>query len=276
MDGEPLDEVDVATSGCASRRSARTPRASLRLCLNNTPLFQFGPLDQGWWPDGLYTAPDRRGAALRHRGDEAARLQHGAQARQGRARPLVLLVRQARPARLAGHAAARSCAARGTREIPTRQFERELEGDDRRAPQSPVHRHVGAVQRRLGTVRHAAHRAVDRSRTTRPGWSTTRAAGRTPRSATSATCIAIRAPALPKTEPSRAAVLGEFGGLGLPLAGHTWQSQANWSYRSFTTQRSSPTPTSICWRACIRCSDRRDFRPRSTRRRRTSRSRSTA
>ena len=28
-----------------------------RLMLNNKPLFQFGPLDQGFWPDGLYTAP---------------------------------------------------------------------------------------------------------------------------------------------------------------------------------------------------------------------------
>jgi beta-galactosidase/beta-glucuronidase len=28
-----------------------------RLCLNNRPLFQFGPLDQGYWPDGLYTPP---------------------------------------------------------------------------------------------------------------------------------------------------------------------------------------------------------------------------
>ncbi|MBS3771923.1 MAG: beta-galactosidase [Bacteroidales bacterium] len=27
-----------------------------RLFLNNKPLFQLGPLDQGWWPDGLYTA----------------------------------------------------------------------------------------------------------------------------------------------------------------------------------------------------------------------------
>ena len=25
--------------------------------LNNKPLFQYGVLDQGWWPDGLYTAP---------------------------------------------------------------------------------------------------------------------------------------------------------------------------------------------------------------------------
>ena len=28
-----------------------------RLFLNNEPLFQYGPLDQGWWPDGLYTPP---------------------------------------------------------------------------------------------------------------------------------------------------------------------------------------------------------------------------
>lgn len=28
-----------------------------RMLLNGEPLFQYGPLDQGWWPDGLYTAP---------------------------------------------------------------------------------------------------------------------------------------------------------------------------------------------------------------------------
>ena len=28
-----------------------------RLALNGKALFQYGPLDQGWWPDGLYTAP---------------------------------------------------------------------------------------------------------------------------------------------------------------------------------------------------------------------------
>ncbi len=28
-----------------------------RMMLNNKFLFQYGPLDQGWWPDGLYTAP---------------------------------------------------------------------------------------------------------------------------------------------------------------------------------------------------------------------------
>ena len=28
-----------------------------RLTINDKPIFMFGPLDQGWWPDGLYTAP---------------------------------------------------------------------------------------------------------------------------------------------------------------------------------------------------------------------------
>ncbi|WKN42557.1 glycoside hydrolase family 2 protein [Tunicatimonas pelagia] len=35
-----------------------------RLFLNNEPLFQLGPLDQGFWPDGLYTAPSD--AALKY------------------------------------------------------------------------------------------------------------------------------------------------------------------------------------------------------------------
>jgi beta-galactosidase/beta-glucuronidase len=35
-----------------------------RLFLNNEPLFQIGPLDQGFWPDGLYTAPSD--AALKY------------------------------------------------------------------------------------------------------------------------------------------------------------------------------------------------------------------
>ncbi|MCR6719056.1 MAG: hypothetical protein NVV59_01950 [Chitinophagaceae bacterium] len=34
-----------------------------RMLLNNEFVFQYGPLDQGWWPDGLYTAPTD--AALR-------------------------------------------------------------------------------------------------------------------------------------------------------------------------------------------------------------------
>ena len=35
----------------------RDDNGVVRLQLNNRDYFQFGPLDQGWWPDGLYTAP---------------------------------------------------------------------------------------------------------------------------------------------------------------------------------------------------------------------------
>ena len=39
-------------------RSVRGKEGFLRLALTtNRECFQFGPLDQGWWPDGLYTAP---------------------------------------------------------------------------------------------------------------------------------------------------------------------------------------------------------------------------
>lgn len=51
--------VDEVSSYAAMRKysSKRDANGIVRLEVNNKPLFQFGPLDQGWWPDGLYTAP---------------------------------------------------------------------------------------------------------------------------------------------------------------------------------------------------------------------------
>lgn len=40
-------------------------------------------------------------------------------------------------------------------------------------------------------------------------------------------------PEMPEPEEKRAIVLGEFGGLGLPIEGHTWQSSDNWGYRNY-------------------------------------------
>lgn len=39
-------------------------------------------------------------------------------------------------------------------------------------------------------------------------------------------------PGSPQPEEKRAAVLGEFGGLGLPVQGHTWTDQKNWGYQN--------------------------------------------
>ena len=51
--------VDTAESYTAMRKfsAKRDENGYVRMQLNNEDLFQFGPLDQGWWPDGLYTAP---------------------------------------------------------------------------------------------------------------------------------------------------------------------------------------------------------------------------
>ena len=54
--GKELDKVD---SYAAMRKysMARDDEGILRFQLNNRFIFHFGTLDQGWWPDGLYTAP---------------------------------------------------------------------------------------------------------------------------------------------------------------------------------------------------------------------------
>ncbi len=51
--------LDTVESYAAMRKYSvrRDSHGIVRLELNNKALFQFGTLDQGWWPDGLYTAP---------------------------------------------------------------------------------------------------------------------------------------------------------------------------------------------------------------------------
>ncbi len=54
--GKVVDTVDSYT---AMRKFSlgKDKDGIMRMLLNNKPVFHFGPLDQGWWPDGLYTAP---------------------------------------------------------------------------------------------------------------------------------------------------------------------------------------------------------------------------
>ena len=51
--------TDSATSYAAMRKFGveRDETGYKRMTLNGAPIFMYGPLDQGWWPDGLYTAP---------------------------------------------------------------------------------------------------------------------------------------------------------------------------------------------------------------------------
>src|SRR5690606_476984 len=53
-DGQPVDRI----AGYFGMRKVAVEKDSAgihRLYLNNQALFQYGPLDQGYWPDGIYT-----------------------------------------------------------------------------------------------------------------------------------------------------------------------------------------------------------------------------
>ena len=54
--GKVVDKVN-SYAAMRSFSTIRDAQGHLRMTLNGEPIFMYGPLDQGWWPDGLYTAP---------------------------------------------------------------------------------------------------------------------------------------------------------------------------------------------------------------------------
>lgn len=62
IDGQDkaIDEVE-SYFGIRSVGKVQDAEGHLRLTLNGRVLFHFGPLDQGWWPDGLLTPPSDEG-----------------------------------------------------------------------------------------------------------------------------------------------------------------------------------------------------------------------
>jgi len=228
----PLDDV---TSYFAMRKISLCKDAGgiQRLCLNNAPLFEVGPLDQGWWPDGLYVAPTDE--ALRSDIDVTKRLGFNMARKHVKVEPdrwyywadtIGLLVWQDMP----------STTLRGPRPADSaQQFEHELQRliDGRRNHPSIVM----WVPFNEGWGQYDTPRIVQWIKSYDPSRLVDNASGWT--DANVGDVIDVHrypGPGSPKPEAARAAVLGEFGGLGLPLPGHTWQSQANWSYRGFTSQ----------------------------------------
>lgn len=59
--GKVVDEVESYAAmreiGKALLMGKDKKREKQVMTLNGKPIYNFGPLDQGWWPDGLYTAP---------------------------------------------------------------------------------------------------------------------------------------------------------------------------------------------------------------------------
>jgi Glycosyl hydrolases family 2, sugar binding domain/Glycosyl hydrolases family 2, TIM barrel domain/Glycosyl hydrolases family 2 len=230
--GRPADAV---TSYFAMRKSSlcKDEGGTLRLCLNNTPLFQVGPLDQGWWPDGLYVAPTDE--ALRSDIEVTKRLGFNMARKHVKVEPdrwyywadtLGLLVWQDMPSTVVRGARTPASAA---------QFEVELKAmiDGRRNHPSIVM----WVPFNEGWGQYDTPRIVQWLESYDPSRLVDNASGWTDEHVGDVIDVhRYPGPGSPTPEAARAAVLGEFGGLGLPLPDHTWQGQANWSYRGFTTR----------------------------------------
>lgn len=229
----PSFTLDTVTSYFGMRKSSlcKDSAGITRMCLNNKPLFQIGPLDQGWWPDGLYTAPTD--TALKSDIEVEKRLGFNLARKHVKVEPdrwyywadhLGLLVWQDMP----------STIVRGERTADSKQqFERELQAmiDGRRNHPSIVM----WVPFNEGWGQYDTARIVKWIKTYDPSRLVDDASGWTDEGVGDVVDVhKYPGPDAPKPETARAAVLGEFGGLGLPLAGHTWQSQSNWSYRGFT------------------------------------------
>jgi len=55
-DGDASDQV-MSYAGIRTVAKAKDANGHWRFTLNGKPIFHWGPLDQGWWPDGLLTPP---------------------------------------------------------------------------------------------------------------------------------------------------------------------------------------------------------------------------
>ena len=55
-EGKAIDQVE-SYFGMRKFSLEKDSQGNLRFCLNGQPTFLYGPLDQGYWPDGLYTPP---------------------------------------------------------------------------------------------------------------------------------------------------------------------------------------------------------------------------
>ncbi len=211
-----------------------------RLFLNNKSLFQFGPLDQGWWPDGLYTAPTDE--ALRYDIDVLKKLGCNMLRKHVKVEPdrlyywcdkLGLMVWQDMPN---GDKHIRGNEADVERsEESAKQFELELKRVINAYSNHPSI--VMWVPFNEGWGQYDTARIVDLIKELDPSRLVNNTSGWADRGVGDVHDIhRYPGPAAPPTEDNRAAVLGEFGGLGLPVQGHTWQDEKNWGYRSYKTR----------------------------------------
>lgn len=231
--GKVTDEVD---SYFAMRKISlgKDEGGVTRMLLNNKFVFQVGPLDQGFWPDGIYTAPTD--AALKFDIEAEKKLGFNMVRKHVKVEPerwyywadkLGLLVWQDMPS--------------GDNATPQaiEQFGHELDRLIQGRGNHPCIVMWVVFNEGWGEGKADVAGFVDRVRKLDPTRLVDDASGWTDKGAGDVIDMHhYPDPSMPKSEANRAAVLGEFGGLGLPIDGHMWkQTNKNWGYRQIDNQK---------------------------------------
>lgn len=227
LEDEAGGEIDRVDSYFAMRTISlgEDDKGRTRLLLNKKPLFQIGLLDQGFWPDGLYTAPTDD--ALRYDIEITKKMGFNMARKHVKVEParwyywcdtLGLLVWQDMPS------------GNNATEAQRAQFGREL---DRLV--DGLYNHPSIVMWvpfNEGWGQHDTAATVQRIKQRDPTRLVNNASGWTDKKVGDVNDIhAYPGPRSPEPEATRAAVLGEFGGLGLPIVGHSWD-ESGWGYES--------------------------------------------
>jgi hypothetical protein len=199
-----------------------------RLWLNNKVLFQYGPLDQGWWPDGLYTPASDE--AMKYDIEMTKRLGMNMARKHVKYEcdrwyywcdRLGLLVWQDMPS---GNV--------GRRAESRANFRRELQ-----AMMDALYNHPSIVMWvpfNEGWGQHETPEVVAWVKEYDPSRPVNEASGWHDRGSGDISDMhSYPGPGMREPEPDRVVVLGEFGGLGMPVSGHTWQDEENWGYVSY-------------------------------------------
>lgn len=235
-DGGVVDSV-VSYAGMRKISLGKDDQGVTRLFLNHEPLFMFGPLDQGWWPDGLYTAPTD--SALRHDIEMTKQLGFNM------ARKHV----KVEPARWYFWADVKGLLV--WQDFPNGDQHIGREGEDlERSPESEaqfrqeyaemieaLHNHpsiVVWVPFNEGWGQFKTDEILAWAKEQDPSRLIDGPSGWVDRGTGDLRDVhAYPGPATAPMEETRAVVLGEFGGLGLPVANHLWWDKQNWGYRTY-------------------------------------------
>ncbi len=229
-DGRDIDQVS-SYFGMRKIEVKKDEAGINRLFLNNEALFQYGPLDQGWWPDGLYTAPTDK--ALKYDIDVLKKLGCNMLRKHVKVEPdrlyywcdkLGLMVWQDMPN------------GNNKTDADKEQFETELKRVVNAFRNHPSI--IMWVPFNEGWGQHETEHYVEMIKKMDPSRLVNNASGWADKKVGDVHDVhSYPGPAAPPVSAERAAVLGEFGGLGLPVKGHTWQDEKNWGYRSFETRQ---------------------------------------